>query len=382
MTRTEVLLKIQVVNFHKKLPFMKSVYNFSAGPACLPEVAINGAKIAIENFQKNGISLLEMSHRSSPVVNLFAETTDNLKTLLNVPDNYHILWLQGGASTQFSMVPMNLIPENGSADYVDTGAWSAKAIKECQREGKVNIIGSSREAGYSYIPKDLVRTPGASYIHITSNNTIYGTQYKNYPSLDNDDSFLVADMSSDILSRPLDVSKFGLIYAGAQKNMGPAGVTLVIIRSDLAEINYRNIPTMMRYSTHVLKDSMYNTPPVFAVCVVNETLKWLKSVGGLNGIEQINNKKAGKLYDEIERNTLFKSPVSEKDRSIMNVPFIFCDNKIDDNDFLQFCDKRGLKTLKGHRSVGGFRASIYNAMPGSGVDALKAAMQEFESRYI
>ena len=334
MTRTEVLLKIQVVNFHKKLPFMKSVYNFSAGPACLPEVAINGAKIAIENFQKNGISLLEMSHRSSPVVNLFAETTDNLKTLLSVPDNYHILWLQGGASTQFSMVPMNLIPENGSADYVDTGAWSAKAIKECQREGKVNIIGSSREAGYSYIPKDLVRTPGAAYIHITSNNTIYGTQYKNYPSLDNDDSFLVADMSSDILSRPLDVSKFGLIYAGAQKNMGPAGVTLVIIRSDLAEINYRNIPTMMRYSTHVLKDSMFNTPPVFAVCVVNETLKWLKSVGGLNGIEQINNKKAGKLYDEIERNTLFKSPVSEKDRSIMNVPFIFCDNKIDDNDFL------------------------------------------------
>ena len=359
---------------------MNRVYNFSAGPACLHEEVITGAKDSIQNFQENGIGLLEMSHRSRPVVELFHETTDNLKTLLNIPDNYHILWLQGGASTQFSMVPMNLLPDHGSADYVETGAWAAKAITECERVGRVNIIGSSRESVYNYIPKEISRNQGATYLHITTNNTIFGTQYKKYPLTDNN-TFLVADMSSDILSGPLDVSKFGLIYAGAQKNMGPAGVTLVIIRSDLAKLNYRNIPTMMRYSTHVSKDSMFNTPPVFAVCVVNETLKWLRSIGGLTKMRNINNNKAMMLYDEIERNTMFQSPVNEEDRSIMNVPFVFCDNKISDNEFLKFCDVKGLKTLKGHRSVGGFRASIYNAMPESGVGALIAAMQEFENQY-
>ena len=359
---------------------MNRVYNFSAGPACLHEEVITGAKDSIQNFQENGIGLLEMSHRSRPVVELFHETTDNLKTLLNIPDNYHILWLQGGASTQFSMVPMNLLPDHGSADYVDTGAWAAKAITECERVGRVNIIGSSRESVYNYIPKEISRNQEATYLHITTNNTIFGTQYKKYPLTDNN-TFLVADMSSDILSGPLDVSQFGLIYAGAQKNMGPAGVTLVIIRSDLARLNYRNIPTMMRYSTHVSKDSMFNTPPVFAVCVVNETLKWLRSIGGLTKMRNINNNKAMMLYDEIERNTMFQSPVNEEDRSIMNVPFVFCDNKISDNEFLKFCDVKGLKTLKGHRSVGGFRASIYNAMPESGVGALIAAMQEFEDQY-
>ena len=359
---------------------MNRVYNFSAGPACLHEEVITGAKDSIQNFQENGIGLLEMSHRSRPVVELFHETTDNLKTLLNIPDNYHILWLQGGASTQFSMVPMNLLPDHGSADYVDTGSWAAKAITECERVGRVNIIGSSRESVYNYIPKEISRNQGATYLHITTNNTIFGTQYKKYPLTDNN-TFLVADMSSDILSGPLDVSKFGLIYAGAQKNMGPAGVTLVIIRSDLARLNYRNIPTMMRYSTHVSKDSMFNTPPVFAVCVVNETLKWLRSIGGLTKMRNINNNKAMMLYDEIERNTMFQSPVNEEDRSIMNVPFVFCDNKISDNEFLKFCDVKGLKTLKGHRSVGGFRASIYNAMPESGVGALISAMQEFEDQY-
>ena len=359
---------------------MNRVYNFSAGPACLHEEVITGAKDSIQNFQENGIGLLEMSHRSRPVVELFHETTDNLKTLLNIPDNYHILWLQGGASTQFSMVPMNLLPDHGSADYVDTGAWAAKAITECERVGRVNIIGSSRESVYNYIPKEISSNQSATYLHITTNNTIFGTQYKKYPLTDNN-TFLVADMSSDILSGPLDVSKFGLIYAGAQKNMGPAGVTLVIIRSDLAKLNYRNIPTMMRYSTHVSKDSMFNTPPVFAVCVVNETLKWLRSIGGLNKMKNINHNKAMMLYDEIKRNTMFQSPVNEEDRSIMNVPFVFCDSKISDNEFLKFCDVKGLKTLKGHRSVGGFRASIYNAMPESGVGALIAAMQEFENQY-
>lgn len=359
---------------------MNRVYNFSAGPACLHEEVITSAKDSIQNFQENGIGLLEMSHRSRPVVELFHETTDNLKTLLNIPDNYHVLWLQGGASTQFSMVPMNLLPDHGSADYVDTGSWAAKAITECERVGTVNIIGSSRESVYNYIPKEISRNQEATYLHITTNNTIFGTQYKKYPLTDNN-TFLVADMSSDILSGPLDVSKFGLIYAGAQKNMGPAGVTLVIIRSDLARLNYRNIPTMMRYSTHVSKDSMFNTPPVFAVCVVNETLKWLRSIGGLTKMRNINHNKAMMLYDEIDRNTMFQSPVNEEDRSIMNVPFVFCDNKISDDEFLKFCDVKGLKTLKGHRSVGGFRASIYNAMPESGVGALIAAMQEFENQY-
>ena len=274
------------------------------------------------------------------------------------------------------MVPMNLLPENGCADYIDTGSWSAKAIVECKRVGAVNIIGSSRDSLYTYIPKDAFPIEGSSYLHITSNNTIYGTQFKKYPTT-NGKYFLVGDMSSDILSKPIDVSKFGLIYAGAQKNMGPAGVTLVIIRSDLAEINYRDIPTMMKYSTHVSKKSMFNTPPVFSVCVVNETLKWINSIGGLNQMKTINESKASLLYDEIERNSLFKSPVASEDRSTMNVPFIF-NNNLRDQEFLEFCQKRGLKTLKGHRSVGGFRASIYNAMPEAGVEALIAAMQEYE----
>ena len=357
---------------------MKQIYNFSAGPACLPKAAIQGAKEAIKNFQDNGISLLEMSHRSTPVVNLFEETTNNLRDLLEIPDNYDIIWLQGGASTQFSMVPMNLLPENGCADYIDTGSWSAKAIVECERVGRVNIIGSSRDSLYTYIPKDGLPIEGSSYLHITSNNTIYGTQFKEYPSINNDKCFLVADMSSDILSQPIDISKFGLIYAGAQKNMGPAGVTLVIIRSDLVEINHRDIPTMMKYSTHVSKESMFNTPPVFSVCVVNETLKWINSIGGLNQMKTINESKASLLYDEIDRNTLFKSPVNVEDRSSMNVPFIFYDNDLKDEEFLKFCEKRNLRTLKGHRSVGGFRASIYNAMPEAGVEALIAAMQEYE----
>ena len=359
---------------------MNKIYNFSAGPACLPDDAIRGAKEAILNFQDGGISLLEMSHRSSPVVELFEETTNNLKTLMNIPDNYHVLWLQGGASLQFAMVPMNLMPDNRSADYVDTGAWSAKAIAECEKIGGVNVIASSRESSYTSIPKNLNITGEASYLHITTNNTIYGTQYKKYPKVDRDNIYLVADMSSDILSAPIDVSKFGLIYAGAQKNIGPAGVTLVIIRSDLIEKNYRDIPTMMRYSTHALKDSMYNTPPVFSVCVVNETLKWLRELGGLEKMKQINKQKALMLYNEIDRNNLFKSLVDQEDRSTMNIPFVFKDAHISDQDFLGFCEIRGLQTLKGHRSVGGFRASIYNAMPVSGVSALITAMQEFEQQ--
>ena len=355
------------------------IYNFSAGPACLPDAVLSAASEASQEYQNSGMSILEMSHRSKPVVSLFNETSDNLRSLLSIPSNYHILWLQGGASTQFSMIPLNLLPEGGSADYIETGAWSSKAITECAKVANVNVIGSSKKSNFSFIPKNCEQNIDSSYLHITSNNTIYGTQYKEYPQVDNPDKFLVADMSSDILSKPVNVSEFGLIYAGAQKNMGPAGVTLVIIRDDLIGKNYREIPTMLNYETHVQKDSMFNTPPVFSVFVVNETLKWLQGLGGLEAMAVINERKAGKLYAEIERNPLFKSPIAEEDRSFMNVPFIFSQDGLDDNNFLQFCDKRGLKTLKGHRSVGGFRASIYNAMPVEGVEALIDAMQDYEN---
>ena len=359
---------------------MKKIYNFSAGPACLPEQAITSSIESIKNFKQSGMSLLEMSHRSVQVVDLFEETTNNIIELLNIPKNYKVLWLQGGASLQFSMVPMNLLPQSGLADYIDTGSWSAKAIIECEKFGNANVIGSSKESTYSFIPKDVQISSNSSYLHITSNNTIYGTQYKNFPKINNN-TFLVADMSSDILSKTIDISKFGLIYAGAQKNIGPAGVTLVIIRSDLLELEYRDIPTMMSYNTHASKDSMFNTPPVFSVCVVNETLKWLKQLGGLDSMANINELKAGLLYEEINRNTLFKSPINKEDRSLMNVSFIFNNNEMDDKVFLDFCLARGLTTLKGHRSVGGFRASIYNAMPQKGVEVLIKTMQDFENKY-
>ena len=355
------------------------IYNFSAGPACLSDSVLNAAGEAAKEYKKSGMSILEMSHRSKEVVSLFEEATANIKSLLSVPDNYHILWLQGGASTQFAMIPMNLIPKGGSADYIETGLWSKKAIKECAKVANVNVISSSKESIYNYIPKNFEQNIDSSYLHITSNNTIYGTQYKKYSKVNNPDGFLVADMSSDILSKPINMSDFGLIYAGAQKNIGPAGVTLVIIRDDLVGKNYSEIPTMLNFETHVKKKSMFNTPPVFSVFVVNETLKWLQSLGGLSEMEKMNERKAQKLYYEIERNSLFKSLIAEEDRSLMNVSFIFTDSSLNDADFLQFCDDRGLKTLKGHRSVGGFRASIYNAMPEAGVDSLIATMQDYET---
>ena len=356
------------------------IYNFSAGPACLSDSVLNAASLASKEYMNSGMSILEMSHRSKEVVSLFEEATANIRSLLLIPSNYHVLWLQGGASTQFSMIPMNLLPEGGSADYIETGAWSSKAITECAKVANVNVIGSSKKSTFSFMPKNCEQYIDSYYLHITSNNTIYGTQYKEYPQVVNPDKFLVADMSSDILSKPVNVSDFGLIYAGAQKNMGPAGVTLVIIRDDLVGKNYRDIPTMLNYETHVKKDSMFNTPPVFSVFVVNETLKWLQKLGGLEAMAKINERKAGKLYAEIERNPLFRSPVNSEDRSLMNVSFVFNKGGMDAGAFLQFCDERGLQTLKGHRSVGGFRASIYNAMPEKGVDTLVEAMKGYEEK--
>ena len=281
---------------------------------------------------------------------------------------------------QFSMVPMNLLSKRSTADYIETGAWSTKAITECNRVATSNVIASSKKEIFNYIPKDYNQNIESKYLHITSNNTIYGTQYKVFPKPRNAEGYLVADMSCDIFSRSINVSDFGLIYAGAQKNMGPAGVTLVIVRDDLVINELDHLPTMMRYDTHVKKDSMFNTPPVLSVFVVNETLKWIADQGGVVSIENSNKIMSDKLYTEIERNTLFRSPVAIEDRSTMNVTFVFNDRSMDDNEFLQFCDARGLKTLKGHRSVGGFRASIYNAMPIEGVETLIKAMQDYEDR--
>ncbi len=358
---------------------MKKIYNFSAGPAVLPDEALQDTAAAVVNYNDSGMSLLEMSHRSQPIVGLMEETTGLARHLLAVPDNYQILWLQGGASTQFSMIPMNLLSENEIADYTDTGSWAAKAIKEAQVYGSVHVSCSTKSNIYNHINKDLQQSYKAIYLHITSNNTIYGTQWKTFPETLNPEGYLVADMSSDILSRPLDFNSIGLIYAGAQKNMGPAGVTMVIIRDDILGKLDRHIPTMLDYRTHIEKGSAFNTPPVSAIFVVNRTLRWLKDLGGVQVIEEKNRTKADKLYAEIERNLLFKSPIAEEDRSTMNVPFVFAENG-DEKEFLDFCLERGLMTLKGHRSVGGFRASIYNAMPEAGVDALIAAMQEYESQ--
>ncbi|MBT3300447.1 MAG: 3-phosphoserine/phosphohydroxythreonine transaminase [Candidatus Marinimicrobia bacterium] len=355
----------------------RKIYQFSAGPAVLNEIVLSDSAKAAIDFQSSGLSLMEMSHRSKPVESLFQETTDLVKNLLNVPSGYHVLWLQGGASLQFAMIPMNLLSDDDIADYADTGLWSYKAIKESKKFGHVNISSSSRLSNYNYIPKTMEQNAQSKYLHITSNNTIYGTQYKEMPEVLNPNGYLIGDMSSDIFSRPLDLSQFGLIYAGAQKNMGPAGITMVIVREDILGKIDRDIPSYLDYKVHIEKQSLFNTPPVFSLFVVNRTLNFLRAMGGVKEMEKINIRKAGFLYAEIERNSLFTSPITKEDQSLMNVPFVFKQGR-DENHFLSFCEKRGLMTLKGHRSVGGFRASIYNAMPVEGVMALVKTMQDYE----
>ncbi len=356
---------------------MNKIYNFSAGPAVLPESVLKQAAAAVVDYNGDGLSILEMSHRSAPIVEMVEETRQLICDTLGVPDNYTILFLQGGASLQFSMIPMNILKEDETADYTDTGAWSAKAIKEAQRFGNVHVISSSKETVYNHIPKDYNQSDTQVYLHITSNNTIYGTQWHEFPKAN---GFLVADMSSDIFSRSFDINEFGVLYAGAQKNMGPAGVTMVIIRKDLIGRAKRDVPSMLDFAIHADKDSMFNTPPVFAIYVVNRTLHWLQELGGVEAMHEQNKAKAKLLYDEIEKNPRFKSPIAEEDRSLMNVPFVFADGG-DEAHFLDFCAKRGLVTLKGHRSVGGFRASIYNAMPKEGVETLVKAMRDYTQSY-
>ena len=351
-------------------------HNFSAGPCILPDEVIKKASESILNFNNDKLSLIEISHRSKPFVNVMQNARDLVRELLSVPNNYSILFLQGGASLEFLMAPYNLLSLDGECAYINTGAWSVKAIKEAKKLGNTLVIGDSSDQNFNYIPKNLAFPKNLDYLHYTSNNTIYGTQFKSYPETDN---ILVCDMSSDIFSKKIDVNKFGLIYAGAQKNMGPAGTTLIIVKNEILGKNGRDIPTMLDYQKHIEKESMFNTPPVFSVYVSMLTLEWLKQQGGVSKIEKINNEKALMLYNEIDRNPLFKGFANLEDRSIMNATFNLLDKKLEDK-FDSLCIENGINGLKGHRSVGGYRASMYNALPLSSVSHLVKLMQKFENK--
>lgn len=351
-------------------------HNFGAGPCILPKEVFEEASRAVIDFNGTGLSILEISHRSKEFEEVVIETEKLVRELLEVPAGYSILFLQGGASQQFAMVPMNLLPENGKASYLDTGVWATKAAKEAKKVGQVEIVASSSDKNYNYIPKDFVVPSDAAYFHYTSNNTIYGTEVFEKPSTS---VTTVVDMSSDILSRTINVSEFGLIYAGAQKNMGPAGVTLVIIKDDLFAKSGRTIPTIFDYEAHSKAGSMYNTPPVFSIYVSMLNLRWLKAKGGISVIEQENIIKARTLYDEIDRNPFFKGTAAVEDRSRMNVTFVMDTPELE-AEFLALAKERNLIGIKGHRSVGGFRASIYNALSISSINALVDTMREFEEK--
>ncbi|MEW5815915.1 MAG: 3-phosphoserine/phosphohydroxythreonine transaminase [Spirochaetota bacterium] len=356
---------------------MERVYNFSAGPGQLPEPVLKQAAAEMLNYQGSGMSVMEMSHRSRLFEGVIQGTEALIRELMEIPVNYSVLFLQGGASTQFAMVPLNLFGKNGKADYIDTGHWSSKAIKEAKIFGRVNVAASSKDKNYSYIPDLPPLRKDTDYVHITTNNTIYGTRYTKLPETGLVP--LVADMSSNILSEPYDVTKFGLIYAGAQKNLGPAGVTLVIIRKDLLGKHRAPTPTMLRYSVHAEENSLYNTPPCYGVYIVKLVLEWLKAMGGVAAIYKINQEKAALLYNFLDNSRFFKGTVREKDRSLMNIPFVLPTEELN-TKFIKEVEKKGFVNLKGHRSVGGMRASIYNAMPLEGVKKLVEFMKAFEQQ--
>ena len=351
------------------------VHNFSAGPAILPQSVLAQAADAVRDFAGRGLSLLEVSHRSKEFVAVMDEAQALALELLGFPaDHYAALFLGGGASSQFYMVPYNLLGAGDTAHYLDTGTWSAKAIKEAKKFGGVNVVASSAASNYTYIPKDFAPPTDGAYYHLQSNNTIFGTQLREFPRVDVP---LVCDMSSDIFSRPIPATDFGLVYAGAQKNMGPSGVTLVIVRKDLLGRVERDLPTMVDYRTHVAKGSMFNTPPVFPVYVSMLTMRWVRDNGGVAGMADRNAAKAEALYAEIDRNPLFAGTTAVEDRSTMNATFDVVD-EAHQAPFLALCDERKLDALKGHRSVGGFRASMYNAMDLDSVEALVQTMRDFE----
>ncbi|MFV0502831.1 MAG: 3-phosphoserine/phosphohydroxythreonine transaminase [Lachnospirales bacterium] len=355
---------------------MERVFNFSAGPACLPVEVLEKVKKELVCYGNSGMSVMEMSHRSKDFEEIINSAQSNLIELMNIPSNYKVLFLQGGASSQFSMIPLNLY-KNGKTDFIITGQWSNKAMSEAKKYLDCNVIASSEDSTYSYIPdfKDKKFNPNADYVHITLNNTIYGTKYNNLPNTGN--APLVADISSCILSEPIDVSKFGILYAGAQKNIGPAGLCVVIIREDLIGNAKTETPTMFNYETHAKANSLYNTPPTFGIYFANEVFKWLKNLGGLNKMKEINEKKAKLLYDKLDSSNIFKGTVVNEDRSLMNVPFITGNPELDAK-FIKEAGEAGLVNLKGYRTVGGMRASIYNAMTIEGVEKLVSFMNAFE----
>lgn len=352
-------------------------YNFNAGPSILPDAALEAAAKAIIDFDGTGLSLLSISHRTKEFECVLEEAKSLFRELLNIPDGYSIYFVGGGASTQFFHIPANFLKTK--AGYVNTGVWSKKAIKEAKFYGEVEVVASSEDRNFTYIPKGFDIPSDLDYLYICSNNTIYGTEYKT----DIDSPVpLIADMSSDILSHPVDVSKYAMIYGGAQKNLAPAGVTFVIIRNDMLERVVRPLPTMVNVKTHVENNSMFNTPPVFPIYVLRETLKWMKSIGGMEEMYRRNQEKAALLYAEIDRNSLFRGTVEKEDRSLMNICFVMSDgNEALAPEFLEFAKSKGMVGIKGHRLVGGFRASCYNACPKESVEALVACMQEFENMH-
>ena len=352
-------------------------HNFNAGPSILPAAALEAAAKAIIDFNGTGLSLLSISHRTPDFEAVLDEAKSLLKELLNIPDNYKIYFVGGGASTQFFHIPANFLGKK--AGYVNTGVWTKKAIKEAKFYGEVEVVATSEDKNFSYIPKGYTIPKDLDYFYICSNNTIYGTAYKE--DLDSPVP-MIADMSSDILSRPVDVSKYAMIYGGAQKNLAPAGVAFVIIRDDMLEKVVRPLPTMVNVNTHVENDSMFNTPPVFPIFVLRETLKWMKAEGGLDEIYRRNVEKATLLYNEIDRNSLFRGTAAVEDRSLMNICFVMSEgNEALAAEFMEFAKSRGMVGIKGHRLVGGFRASCYNACPKESVEALVACMQEFEQMH-
>jgi phosphoserine aminotransferase len=356
------------------------IYNFNPGPAALPLPVLEEIQSEFLDFKGSGMSITEVSHRSSTFDEVINDAADRIKRLLNAGKEYSVLFLQGGASLQFAMVPMNLLADDQVADYVNTGTWSTKAFKEVEILGKrARVVASSEDQDFNYIPKDIAFNKDAAYAHITSNNTIRGTQWQSFP--DTGQVPLISDMSSDIMGRTFDVAPFGLIYAGAQKNMGPAGVTLVIIRQDMLERVPEDLPTMLKYTTFADKNSMFNTPPCFAVYVLQLVMKWIEeSIGGLANMEQLNRQKAALLYDYLDKSDFYNGTAAKEDRSIMNVTFLLKDSSLE-GPFIAEALANGFVGLKGHRSVGGCRASIYNASTLKAVEALVSFMAEFEQKY-
>ncbi len=357
---------------------MNRVYNFSAGPSMLPEAVLKTAADQMLSYEGCGMSVMEMSHRSKIYESIIYGAEDLIREIMNIPEDYHVFFLQGGASTQFSMVPLNLMNKNNKADFVITGQWSKKAFSEASRYGAARKVASSEDTVFTYIPKldKSMFDPEADYVHITHNNTIYGTRYTTLPDTGNVP--LVADISSDILSQEIDVSKFGLLYAGAQKNVAPAGVTIVIVKKDLVGNAMDFTPVMLNYETHIKDRSMYNTPPAYCIYIMKLVLEWLKDLGGIPAMQKLNEEKAAILYDFLDNSAMFRGTVVKEDRSLMNVPFV-CPTDELNAKFIAEATEAGFVNLKGHRTVGGMRASIYNAMPKEGVEKLVDFMKKFEA---